>query len=256
MNIEGDLIVITTVLLVSARLAGLLVLSPLFQFSSVPATVRLLFVLALSTGIVLSASMATVSVPVTLAGLMVAMVTEVLVGAVLAFGLFAAFAAFLFGGRILDFQMGFGVANVIDPSTNVQAPMIGTALNLMALAAFFALDGHQWLIRGLVYSFDRIPPGGAFGTMSLEAVAAQFGAMFVYGMAVVAPAVITLLLVDVGMAVAARTMPQVNVFIFALPIKIFLGLTVLALALRNVGPLLERIYESIFFYWDRVLGPA
>jgi len=57
----------------------------------------------------------------------------------------------------------------------------------------------------------------------------------------------------VAMAVAARTMPQVNVFIFALPIKIFLGLTVLALALRNVGPLLDRIYKSIFHYWDRVL---
>lgn len=253
MNIEGDFVVITTVLLVSARLAGLLVMSPLFQFASVPSTVRLLFVISLSAGIVLSAKIATVSLPTTLAELGLALLTEVFVGAVLAFGLFAAFGAFLFGGRVLDFQMGFGVANVIDPSTNVQAPMIGTALNLMALAVFFALDGHQWLIRGVVYSFNRIPPGGAFQTMSLQAVAAQFGVMFMYGLAVVAPAVITLLLVDVAMAVAARTMPQVNVFIFALPIKIFLGLLVLALALRNVGPLLNRIYESIFYYWDRVL---
>jgi flagellar biosynthetic protein FliR len=255
MNIQGDFLVITMVLLVSARLAGLLILSPIFQFASVPATVRLLFVIALSTGIVLSAQITSDNLPTTLAALGIALMAEVFVGAVLAFGLFAAFGAFLFGGRILDFQMGFGVANVIDPSTNVQAPMVGTALNLMAIAVFFALDGHQWLIRGLVYSLNRIPPGGAFQTMSLQAVTAQFGAMFIFGLAVVAPAVITLLLVDVAMAVAARTMPQVNVFIFALPIKIFLGLTVMALTLRNIGPLLNRIFESIFYYWDRVLNP-
>jgi flagellar biosynthetic protein FliR len=253
MNLEGDILFLTTVLLVSARLAGLLLLSPLFQFASVPAMVRLLFVIALSAGIVSSFQITTVSLPTTLADLGRALVTEVFVGGILAFGLFTAFAAFLFGGRVLDFQMGFGVANVIDPGTNIQAPLVGTALNLMALAAFFALDGHHWLMRGLFYSLDRIPPGAPFKTMSLQAVVAQFGVMFIYGLAVVAPAVITLLLVDVAMAVAARTMPQVNVFILALPIKIFLALTVLALALRNVGPTLERIYESVFHYWDRIL---
>ena len=172
----------------------------------------------------------------------------------MALGLFAAFGAFLFGGRLLDFQMGFGVASVIDPATSVQAPLIGTALNLMAVAAFFAIDGHHWIIRGVAFSLDRIPPGAALQGLNIEAVVAQFGVMFVYGLAVVAPAILTLVLVDVGMAVAARTMPQVNVFILSLPIKIFVGLSVLALTMQYVGPLLQRVYESVFRFWDQVLA--
>ena len=48
-------------------------------------------------------------------------------------------------------------------------------------------------------------------------------------------------------------MPQVNVFILSLPLKILLGLSIIALALPTVGPLLERIYGSIFRYWEMVL---
>lgn len=78
--------------------------------------------------------------------------------------------------------------------------------------------------------------------------------MFVYGLAVVAPVVAVLLMLDVGMAVAARTMPQVNMFIVGFPLKIFMGLLVLALSLNYMGPLLEKIYASIFLYWQRVYG--
>ena len=69
-----------------------------------------------------------------------------------------------------------------------------------------------------------------------------------------APAVFTLLLVDAGMAFAARTMPQVNMFIVGLPLKILVGLMVLAISLNYVGPLLQRIYGSIFRYWEQIIG--
>jgi flagellar biosynthetic protein FliR len=193
-------------------------------------------------------------VSVDLAELTRAFLQEALLGALLAFGLFAAFGAFLFGGRILDFQMGFSVANLIDPVTNAQSPLIGSILKLMAIVIFFSLDGHHLLLRGLLYSLEKIPPGGAFFEMNLKAVVEQFGLMFVFGIALVAPAVVTLLLLDVGMAFMARTMPQVNIFIVGLPLKIFVGLTVLALSLKFLGPLLNRIYESIFRYWEAVIN--
>jgi flagellar biosynthesis protein FliR len=192
--------------------------------------------------------------PAQLGDLIRAVSSEMLLGMALAFGLFAAFGAFLFGGRILDFQMGFGVANLIDPVTHTQAPLLGTVLNLMAVMTFFLLDGHHLLIRGLAYSLEKIPPGGSWRGLNPQALIDQFGVMFVYGLAVVAPMVMTLLLLDVGMAVAARTMPQVNMFIMGFPLKIFMGLMVLALSLNYMGPLMEKIYASIFFYWQRVIG--
>ena len=55
---------------------------------------------------------------------------------------------------------------------------------------------------------------------------------------------VALLLIDVGMAVAARTMPQVNMFIVGMPLKIFVGLTLLAISINYMSPLLEKIYGS------------
>ncbi|MEW8691989.1 MAG: flagellar biosynthetic protein FliR [Candidatus Thiodiazotropha endolucinida] len=245
---------ITAALLVATRVSPLFLLTPLFAITRVPARVRVLFVLALSAVLTAGIGVVPIEPPATLSGLMHAMVNELILGMILAFGLFTAFGAFLFGGRIIDFQMGFGVANLIDPATQSQAPMLGTVLNLMAVMTFFLLDGHHLLIRGLVYSLQKIPPGSSLHEVDVQAIIAQFGVMFVYGLAVVAPVVAVLLMLDVGMAVAARTMPQVNMFIVGFPLKIFMGLLVLALSLNYMGPLLEKIYASIFVYWQRVYG--
>lgn len=256
MGIEIASTLIMAVLLLSLRISALLLLTPLFSVGGIPVRVRVLFVLALAIVLTLAMQPTLSRVPATLPELLIAATYELLLGAALAFGVFAAFGAFLFGGRLLDFQMGFGVAAIIDPATSNQNPMIGTALNLMAVTAFFMLDGHHMMLRGLAYGLERVPLGAPLQPGGLDAMVAQFGLMFVYGVAVVAPAVIALLLVDVGMAIAARTMPQVNMFIVGLPIKIFVGLALLALSLGYMGPLLERIYESIFRYWEQILRQA
>jgi len=252
-NLSMEMTSLTTILLVFTRISALLLLTPLFAIAPLPLRVRILLLLSLAALLVAalppSGLVGFVSVP----ALLIAMANELLIGAMMAFGLFAAFAVFLFGGRIVDFQMGFGVANLIDPATNTQGPMLGTALNLMAVATFFLLDGHHMLMRGIVYSLQALPPGGALGDLSLGPLVAQFGTMFTFGLMLVAPVVFTLLLLDVGLAVAARTMPQVNMFIVSLPLKILVGLSVLALSLNYLGPLLQKIFASIFIYWQALL---
>ncbi len=254
MLFKVDITVVMTVLLVMTRFAAVFLLTPLFAVAQIPVRVRILFLLALSYLMVSGLGLVSVSAPLKMSELLGAVINELVLGAALAFGIFAAFGAFLFGGRILDFQMGFGVANLINPATNTQGPLMGTVLNMMAVMAFFMLNGHHMIIRGLAYSLEKIPPGAPIRALSLDAVVNQFGVMFIYGLAVVAPAVFALLMLDVGMAVAARTMPQVNMFIISFPIKIFMGLMILALSLQYMGPLLEKIYASIFRYWQQVIG--
>jgi flagellar biosynthesis protein FliR len=253
MNIVVDMGLIATVGLIFIRLSALFLLTPLFATGQLPVQVRILWLLPLA---MIFAAVPTV-VPAgelhSIGHLIQAAACELLVGALMAFGLYAAFAAFSFGGRILDFQMGFGVANLIDPSSNEQAPLIGTMLNLLAVMVFFLLDGHHWLLRGIVYSLEQVPPGAGVSELNMPAILAQFGLMFVYGLMLVAPVIFVLLLLDVGMAVAARTMPQVNMFIVGLPLKIFVGLTVLAISLNFMGPLFQKVFRSIFEYWESIL---
>lgn len=254
MRIEADIAFMTALLLVFIRLSALFLLTPLFATTQVPVKIRVLFLLALAGMLVAGLRITPTEVPHTIAALFEAAIHELIIGALLAFGLFAAFGAFLFGGRILDLQMGFGVANLIDPATNTQGPLLGTVLNLAGVATFFLLDGHHMMIRGIAYSLELAPLGQGLGQLHIDAVIAQFGRMFVYGLMLVAPAVFALLLLDVGLAIAARTMPQLNIFIVGLPLKIFVGSVVLALSLNYLSPLLNKIFESAFRYWEQVLN--
>ncbi|WP_217412653.1 flagellar biosynthetic protein FliR [Marinobacterium ramblicola] len=245
---------VTATLLAFIRLGALFLMTPLFATTQVPVNIRVLLLLALSAVFVASLHIRPTQVPHTLGDLFLASSYELFVGALMAFGLYAAFGAFLFGGRILDFQMGFGVANLINPSTNTQGPLLGNILNLMAVVTFFLLDGHHVVMRGIAYSFQQIPIGQGLVHFDIEHVVYQFGRMFVFGLMLVAPAVFILLLLDAGMAVAARTMPQVNIFIVGLPLKTFVGLVVLAASLKYMSPLVSKIFESIFRYWERALA--
>jgi flagellar biosynthesis protein FliR len=254
MELTVDMLWVLTVLLVALRIATIFVLTPLFALGGLPGRIRLLFVLVMSVSLV---SALAVPPPVAihgLGGLVTAAVGEVLFGALLAFGLFTAFATFQLAGRMLDLQMGFGVASLIDPATRAQSPLLGTLLNLIAVAVFFAVDGHLMLIRGLAFSIEHLPPGGSFAAVDTGAVVAQFGGMFVYALALAAPVLIVLFLVDVAMAVMARTMPQLNVFIVSMPLKIMVGLFVLVVSIRFMGPLMARIFEQLFFYWQGLMS--
>jgi flagellar biosynthetic protein FliR len=216
---------------------------------------RVFLALAFSLAMVwATGTQAVVGVGTSAAALFSAAVTELLIGIALTFGVLAAFAVFLFGGRLLDFQVGFGVANLIDPITRSQGPLLGTALNLLAVVVFFAVDGHHLLVRGVAESLALFPPGRSLADLRVAAMVQQFGLVFSYGVMIVAPAVIVLLLLDIGLSVAARTMPQMNIFIVAMPLKVMVGLFTLAVSLHAMPLAMRRVFDSIPDYWQRLLS--
>ncbi|MEM7469275.1 MAG: flagellar biosynthetic protein FliR [Pseudomonadota bacterium] len=234
----------------SVRIGVLLSYLPIFTITRVPVLIRILLAVALSVALLHATAGGQLT---TLADFVAALCREIFVGAVLVFGFMCGFGALLFGGRIADFQMGFGVAGLLDPASGNQSPLLGTLLHMAGLLTFFAVDGHLLFLRGLAFSFSHVPVGAGLPMLSLDALIAQFGVMFFIGLAVVAPVVMSLLMVDLGMAIAGRTMPQVNMFIVGLPLKIFLGLFVLAISIPYLSPLLQRLYATIFEFWEYVM---
>jgi flagellar biosynthesis protein FliR len=247
MRLSLDMDVPLKVLLVSMRLAAILWVTPLFAIGRVPARVKVLAVLVFAAALTWTAPLSTAS----LAGiaLPLGMLSELLVGALMAFGVHCAFGALQFGGRLLDLQIGFGVASLINPSTEEQEPMLGTLLLLAGVMTFYLVDGHHWFVRGLVQSYEWFPLGRLPTDLDLQVVVAQFGLMFTLGTVLVAPVIAVLLLIDAGLAMAAKTMPQLNVFLLSIPVKIAVGLLTLAACAPYVAWALGRILEAIFTYW-------
>lgn len=239
--------------MVFCRVSSFLLFSPVFSVAQVPLKVRIFFVLALSFCLSQVLESDTTSVVSNLPELVGMMLGEIIIGGAMAFGVFAAFSALLLGGRLLDLQMGFGVASLVDPSTQEQAPLLGTLLNLTAVMTFFLVDGHLLLLESIAYSLEVQPPGIFSFDLDVRPIISQFGLMFVYGLVLFAPVIFTLLLIDVGMAVAARTMPQVNMFIVSLPLKILVGFIIFTLTLPLIKDILDRLFRDIFVFIEHIL---
>ena len=245
---------IALVLLASIRFGAMLVLAPVFGGIPLPAQFRALFVMAFAATMVTALGLPAFSVSMDVASIVLAALSELAIGAAMAFGLFTAFGAFQFAGKLLDLQIGFAIGTIFDPVTRAQSPMLGTALSMLALALFFALDGHHMLVRGVAYSLERVPPGSMPSNWSLAPFVEQFGAMFIFGLTLVAPVVFTLVLVDVGLGIVSRTMPQLNVFMLGIPAKIIVGLLVFAGTLTALAPVMARVFGSVFSFWQQLLS--
>lgn len=235
---------ILTILLVATRLAGMFAVTPVFGFMNLPGQVRVVVVLALSMILAIRGLAQHTSSLASPGSVVLAFAHELLLGSAMGFGIAACFAALSLGGRLLDYQMGFAAALLFDPATKSRAPLFGTILSMLGVVLFLELDGHHAMLRALAWSLRASPPGAAFDLPWADTVVAQYGVLFGYGFLLVAPAVACLMIVDIAVAVSARTMPQVNAYFVALPAKVFTGILVLALSLRVVQPLVSDMFAS------------
>lgn len=241
-------------LMAAARVAGALAFAPVLGVATLPTNIRLFFILAaalLTAGLTAGAG-AMPPVPQTLLGLGLMVGRELLLGGLLGFGILAAFGALALGGRLLDYQMGFGIATLFDPATRGHGSLMGAVFTMLGATVFLTLDAHHTLLRGLVFAFQTVPIGSPL-SVPIHLVMGQFGLMFVYGFILVAPAVCALMLMDLVIGFAARVMPQVNAYFVALPAKAFVGLLVTAISLRFSGGIVQSLFEKIFAYWQQVL---
>lgn len=245
-----DITPLITGLLMSVRIGIVLFMTPLIGASGIPARIRVLALFALSSCLVLGMHPPLDATLLTTHGILLGLVNEVVWGGLLAFGISTAFGTFLLGGRVLDLQMGFGVATLLDPGTRMQTPLLGLLLELTGIAAFLSINGHHLVLRALAASISFAPLGTSPANIPVAVIVAQFGMMFSLGMTMVGAAVVAVFLVDIGMSVVARLLPQANVFLLSIPVKIFAGLSVLALSAPFTGPVLSRIFESMFMYWE------
>ena len=244
---------VTAVLLCALRLAALLVATPVLQAMGLPLQVRVILVLALSLSLVTGMGLAPAAPMNDVGAVIGAGINELLTGALMAFGIFSAFAAFSFAGNALDLQIGFNIANVYDPVTRSQSPLLASLLGMLAVVLFFTFDAHHALLRGVAYSLERVPLGRALPMPEPLLIIKQFGTVFTLGLMLAAPVLFCLFLVELALAVLSRNLQQMNIFVLGAPIKIAVGLVFLALAAGHVGKVAKQIFDTMFSFWEALL---
>jgi len=234
-------------LLIFLRVSAIILVLPIFSSKNIP--VMLKAGLSISVSIVLFPMVRIEALPFLTEPIPFAIevMGEILLGAVIGLSVRMLFAGIQLAGQLLGFQMGLGIANVMDPISNSQASVIAQLKNLFAMLMFLAVNAHHQLLQALVKSFRMMPPPLDFqyGTSLMEQVVRLAGNMFIIAVKVGAPVMIVLLLTSVALGLVARTVPQMNVFIVAFPVKIVIGFVFLAGALPFLASFLKQIFEGM-----------
>lgn len=229
----------------------MLAFTPVFSMFPIPTMARVLLVAMLSIAIASALPIAASVTPISASSFIQSAVLEFSFGLLLACGVFCAFSAIAFAGRSLDIQIGFGIGQVFDPISRTQVPIITSIFLYTGVVLFFLLDGHHGLLRGLAYTLTVVPVGGfSIDGVDLRALFTAWGNVYGLGFMLIAPVAATLLVLELGLGVLARGLPQMNVFVIALPIKIMAGLFALTLWAKFMPSGLSRIFGLTSDVWN------
>jgi len=156
------------------------------------------------------------------------------------------FAAVDFAGTIIGFQMGFSIANVVDPQTDTQVSIIASFEIVLATLIFLAIDGHHIFLEAISTSYEQIPINGVnLGANKIDFILRITADLFILGLKLSAPYIVALLLANVIMGFMARSIPQMNVFVVGFPFTIGLGLLLLALGMPYLGQAIISMFGRI-----------
>lgn len=243
-------------LMVFLRTSGVFVAAPIFGNRYLPNQLKI--VLALGTALILFPVVPVQTLPLTLPGLIPLGIGELLIGLIIGYISSLIFAAVQLGGQLLDTEMGFGIVNVLDPQSGLQLPLMGNFQYLLALLIFLVTNGHHLLLLALSDSYAAIPIGGLrLGPGLTGVVIDLFAQLFVVALKISAPAMVALFLTSVALGVIARAVPQMNVFVVGIPIKLITGILVLMVGLPLYLAALERFFDGVYgdiFRVMRLLG--
>lgn len=172
---------------------------------------------------------------------------EALIGLTIGIIAFMVMSAIQVAGGLIDFQMGFAIANVIDPQTGTQSPLMGQFFNSLALLLLLAVNGHHVLLDGVFYSYQFLPIDQLWPSFGSERVAEHvlktMAAVFGISFQMAIPIVATLFLVDLALGITARTVPQLNIFVIGFPIKIGVGFLVLFIMGGVIVAMMQRFLK-------------
>ncbi|MCV2885326.1 flagellar biosynthetic protein FliR [Aestuariibacter sp. AA17] len=178
-----------------------------------------------------------------------AMLFEFLFGLLGAVVLSIPAVALLFFGRVMDMQLGLGAAAILNPATNSQDSLIGSALVFCILVLFWALNLHLDIIQ-ILFELVKLFPLGSNLLFATEGILAYLSTTFLIGFYLSFPVIAALFAVDVASGIVSKNMPQMNVYFVLIPAKILVGLVVLSLTVKALANHMHDLaFAPVKFFW-------
>lgn len=237
--------------MILTRLAAFFLVAPVFSWNTIPTRVKaaMAVLLAIFFAMIIPVSVAPQDVNAVGAALLIT--NEAAYGMVMGLVSVLLFSVVRVAGRIIERQMGLALAEVVDPFTQERGQPLGMLLEIIFILMFFSVNGHHIFLRVLARSYETFPPGRVPSASIMVAGTVQASStMLLAGLRLAAPLLGAFMLMMVVMAILARVVPEMNILFLSLPLRVGLGLLMMALFLPVVST-----YISEFTEWMTSLLP-
>ena len=238
---------ITIFMLIFTRLTGMIQNAPFFSSLQAPMMVKIWFcatVAFLIYPLVFASKM--YIMPKNMAEFIILIAFEFLIGYLIGFISNLILEGVRMAGSILSIQTGLSMSEALDPATGVSAPEISRIYVYLAILVFLATGAYQFLFMVLFGSFSGIPIGTfpLFDSSAISSVLLLFGQIFKVAFGVVLPIFSVLLISDILLGISSKMMPQMNIYMVALPVKIYIGLFLILAFLSATNTYLQGVIKN------------
>ncbi len=233
-------------LLVFFRMGGIIFFVPFYNSRIFAAQIKISLALILSFIIFPLLAVQSFTPPEEPITLLFAVIRELMVGLIIGYAAQLLFTGVQFAGELISFQMGLGMAVLIDPNFQGRSTVVSQLYDVFALMIFLAFYGHHFFIRAAVQTFDVVPLSGfQYSTTLGKYLFVLFGQIFTVAFRIGIPVLIALFLTSVVMGFVARTIPQMNVFLILPVMQIAVGSVMIILSLRATVMMLKFLFAQL-----------
>ena len=187
------------------------------------------------------------SIPTDLVGLSILLTKELAIGVLIGFTISLIFVAIELGGHLLSVQMGLAVANALNPITRENTPIIGQFYMFAASIVFLTINGHHYLFTIVYDSYKSIPIGLNFDFSNLltEQLLVFSSSIFLIAFKIVIPLFSVLLIIIMLMGIVAKILPQMNIFMVAMPVKIYIGISLMLMLMPTTTVYMSSLINTL-----------
>jgi len=232
--------------LVTIRLAALVMFVPIFGDRSIPSRLRVGFGFAVSFIVYSAIRSELPPIPNGIFSLVTLLMREFLIGSTLGLMMRVLMSAIHTAGTVIAFQSGLAAAQAFDPAQGQQSAAVAAFMNLIAITLILVTDLHHLMIQGMAHSFYKFPIGEALLFSDFASIATNLIAnAFALGFQMAAPFIVYGMVYNLGLGLLARMVPGFQVFFIGMPVNILMGFVLFMLLIGSLMSLFLGRFEEL-----------
>jgi flagellar biosynthetic protein FliR len=237
---------LTPFFLIFVRISCFFIAGPIISFNQVPMRVKAGLSLFISLIIYQTYSLGNIEYQ-TVIGFFILVLKEGIAGIFLGFVTNISYYVLAFAGQLIDIEIGFSMANVLDPATNIRTTITGNYYSYIVVLIMLVTNLHHHLITAIIDTFKVLPLGGGqFSDSIFELALEILREYFIIGFRIILPFFAAILIVNVLLGILIKVVPQLNMFVIGIQLKLIVGLLILFVLVGTMPTISNYIFDKMF----------